>query len=169
MYFRGNRKIMETRIGIGYDLHRLTNGRKLFIGGLEIPYPRGLLGHSDADVLIHALCDAFLGAISEGDIGELFPDSDPQYRGIASSSLLKIVLALVRKKGYSLVNLDTVIIAEEPNLGEFKDKIRENLACLMEVDKNSLSIKAKTNEGLGELGRKEGIACYAVVLLKKES
>ena len=160
---------MEIRIGIGYDLHRLVNERKLFIGGIEIPYLKGLLGHSDADVLIHAICDALLGAIAKGDIGELFSDTDPKYQDIPSTELLKIVLGLVRKQGYEISNLDTVIIAEEPKLLPFKKRIQESLSSIMKVDKNCVGVKAKTNEGLGELGRKEGIACFATVLIKKES
>jgi 2-C-methyl-D-erythritol 2,4-cyclodiphosphate synthase len=160
---------METRVGIGYDIHRLVGERKLIIGGVEIPYIKGLLGHSDADVLIHAIADALLGALAAGDIGELFPDSDPQYQGISSSELLKIVVGLVRKKGYQIVNLDTVIIAEEPKLSPFKNKIRENLSKIMDIDQGCVGVKAKTNEGLGELGRKEGIASFATVLIKKES
>jgi len=160
---------MENRIGIGYDIHRLVSGRELFIGGIEIPYIKGLLGHSDADVLIHAICDALLGAIAGGDIGKLFPDTDPSYRGIRSRELLKTVLELVRKKGYKITNLDTVIIAEEPNLSAFKNRIQENLSKIMKIDKNCVGIKAKTNEGLGALGSKEGIACYAVVLVRKEN
>ncbi|MCX5696265.1 MAG: 2-C-methyl-D-erythritol 2,4-cyclodiphosphate synthase [Candidatus Omnitrophica bacterium] len=160
---------METRIGVGYDIHRLVSERKLFIGGVEIPYIKGLLGHSDADVLIHAICDALLGAIAEKDIGELFPDTDPKYQGISSSELLKVVLELVRKKGYQVSNLDTVIIAEEPKFAPFKNRIQESLSKIMNIDKDRVGLKAKTNEGLGELGRKEGIACYATVLIKKES
>ncbi|MDD5196241.1 MAG: 2-C-methyl-D-erythritol 2,4-cyclodiphosphate synthase [Candidatus Omnitrophota bacterium] len=160
---------MENRIGIGYDIHRLVDGRELFIGGIEIPYIKGLLGHSDADVLIHAICDALLGAIAGGDIGKLFPDTNPEYRGIRSRELLKIVLELVRKKGYKITNVDTVIIAEEPNLSAFKNRIQENLSKIMKIDKNCVGIKAKTNEGLGALGSKEGIACYAVVLVRKEN
>jgi 2-C-methyl-D-erythritol 2,4-cyclodiphosphate synthase len=160
---------METHIGIGYDIHRLVPERQLFLGGIEIPYTKGLLGHSDADVLIHAICDALLGAIAGGDIGKLFPDTDPAYRGIRSRELLKIVLELVHKKGYKIANVDTVIIAEEPNLAAFKSRIQENLSKIMKLDKNCVSIKAKTNEGLGALGNKEGIACYAVVLIRKES
>ena len=160
---------METRIGIGYDIHRLVDGRELFIGGIEIPYIKGLLGHSDADVLIHAICDALLGAIAGGDIGKLFPDTDPQYRDIRSRELLKTVLELVHKKGYKIANVDTVIIAEEPNLSAFKNRIQENLSKIMKIDRNCVGIKAKTNEGLGALGSKEGIACYAVVLIRKES
>jgi len=160
---------METRIGIGYDIHRLADERKLFIGGIKIPYIKGLAGHSDADVLLHAICDALLGAIAGGDIGELFPDTDPQYRGIKSSELLKIVLELVHKKGYKVANVDTVIIAEKPNLSAFKNKIQESISKIMKIDKNCVGVKAKTSEGLGGLGRKEGIACYVVVLIKKES
>ncbi|MDD5568048.1 MAG: 2-C-methyl-D-erythritol 2,4-cyclodiphosphate synthase [Candidatus Omnitrophica bacterium] len=159
---------METRIGLGYDLHRLVEGRKLFIGGVEIPYIKGLGGHSDADCLIHAVCDALLGAISGADIGELFPDSDPRYRGVSSSELLKTVMDLVRKKGYKISNVDTIIIAEEPKMSPFKDEIRESLSKIMGIDKDRVGVKAKTNEGLGELGRKEGIASFATVLIQKE-
>ncbi len=160
---------METRVGIGYDLHRLVEERKLIIGGVQIPYIKGLLGHSDADVLIHAISDALLGAISGGDIGELFPDTDPKYQGISSSELLKIVLGLLHKKGWRVVNIDTVLIAEEPKMSPFKNRIQENLSKIMNIDKDCVSIKAKTNEGLGGVGRKEGIACFATVLIKKES
>ncbi|MDO8663025.1 MAG: 2-C-methyl-D-erythritol 2,4-cyclodiphosphate synthase [Candidatus Omnitrophota bacterium] len=160
---------METRVGLGYDLHRLVGERKLIIGGVEIPYIKGLFGYSDADVLIHAICDALLGAISAGDIGELFPDTDPRYQGISSAELLKIILGLVGKKGYEIVNLDTIIIAEEPKMSPFKSRIQENLSKIMNINKDRVSIKAKTNEGLGEIGRKEGIACFATVLIKKES
>ncbi len=156
------------RIGIGYDLHRLVEERKLFIGGLEIPYIKGLSGHSDADVLLHALCDSLLGAVSEGDIGEHFPDTDPKYQGISSVKLLSLVLGIVKKKGYSICNVDTVIIAQEPNLTPFKKKIQENISCALKIPKDCVSVKAKTNEGIGEVGRKEAIACYAVALLKKE-
>jgi len=159
---------MENRIGIGYDIHRLIEGRKLLIGGLEIPYLKGLLGHSDGDVLIHAVCDALLGAISQGDIGEQFPDTDPKYQGISSSELLKIVIKLVHKEGYKVSNLDTIIIAEEPKLTSFKSMIQENMAKLLYVHKDCVCVKAKTNEGLGEVGRREAIVCYATVLIKKE-
>jgi 2-C-methyl-D-erythritol 2,4-cyclodiphosphate synthase len=155
------------RIGLGYDIHSLAYERKLFIGGIEIPYIKGLLGHSDADVLLHALCDALLGAISEGDIGEHFPDTDPKYQGISSTELLKLVLNLVSKKRYSICNIDAVIIAQEPGMSPFKKRIQENLAEILGIDKDSVSIKAKTNEGMGETGRKEAIACYAVALLRR--
>jgi 2-C-methyl-D-erythritol 2,4-cyclodiphosphate synthase len=155
------------RIGIGYDIHSLVIERKLFIGGVEIPYIKGLLGHSDADVLLHALCDALLGAISEGDIGEHFPDTDPKYQGISSTELLKLVLSLVSKKGYSICNVDAVIIAQEPGMSPFKKSIQENIAKVIKVPIDCVSIKAKTNEGMGETGRKEAIACYAVALLRR--
>jgi len=156
-----------TRIGIGYDLHRLVDGRRLFVGGVEIPYIKGLLGHSDADVLLHALCDALLGAIAEGDIGDHFSDTDPKYQGISSMELLKLVLNLVTRKGYIICNVDTVIIAQEPKFAPFKKNIKENIAEALKIDKDCVSIKAKTNEGIGEIGKKEAIACYAVALLKR--
>jgi len=155
------------RIGIGYDLHCLVADRKLFLGGVEIPYIKGLFGHSDADVVIHALCDSLLGALAQGDIGEHFPDTDPKYQDISSMELLKLVVDLIKAKGYSICNIDTVIIAQEPNLSPFKKKIEENLALALKVGKDCVGIKAKTNEGIGETGRKEAIACYAVALLKK--
>lgn len=158
---------METRVGIGYDIHRLVRGRKLFLGGLQIPCPKGLLGHSDADVLLHALCDALLGAVGAEDIGELFPDTDPRYQNISSVQLLREVLGIVAKENYEIGNLDTVIIAEEPKLAQFKEKIRENLSGIMQLGKDCVSIKAKTNEGLDSIGRKKAIACYATVLVKK--
>lgn len=158
---------MVTRIGIGYDIHRLVQERKLFIGGVEIPYTKGLLGHSDGDVLLHAICDALLGAISEGDIGEHFPDADPKYYGISSQELLKAVDDLVKKKGFAINNIDTVVIAQEPKLSPFKKQIQQGIAGILKIEKDSVNIKAKTNEGIGEIGRKEAIACYAVVSIVK--
>ena len=158
---------MENRIGIGYDIHRLTEGRKLFLGGIEVPYIKGLLGHSDADVLIHAICDALLGAVGLGDIGEHFPDTDPKYHNISSAELLKEVAHQIKEKGYSIANIDTVVIAEEPNLSAFKKQIQKNLAGVLEIKEDSVGIKAKTNEGICSTGRKEAIASYAVVLLTK--
>ena len=157
---------MENRVGIGYDLHRLADERKLFIGGVEIPYIKGLAGYSDADVLIHAIADALLGAIAGPDIGELFPNTDPKYQDISSAELLKTVLGLVRKKGYKIVNLDTVIIAEEPKMSPFKNRIRESLSKIMDIDKDCVGVKAKTNEGLDAVGQGKAIACYAVVTLE---
>ncbi|MDD5355919.1 MAG: 2-C-methyl-D-erythritol 2,4-cyclodiphosphate synthase [Candidatus Omnitrophica bacterium] len=154
---------MEHRTGIGYDLHRLTSGRKLFLGWVEIPYIHGLLGHSDADVLLHAICDALLGAIGQGDIGELFPDTDPRYDGISSRELLKIVYELVAKKNFSIVNVDTVVVAEEPKLFPFKKQMRQAIAGILNIKEDSVNIKAKTNEGIGEVGDKLAIAAYAIV------
>ncbi len=158
---------MSYRIGIGYDIHRLVEGRKLFIGAVEIPYIKGLLGHSDGDVLLHAICDALLGAIAEGDLGEHFPDTDPKYYGICSVELLKIVMDLVKKKGYGISNIDAVVVAEEPMLTPFKKQIKERIASVLMISEESVNIKAKTNEGLGELGKKEAIASFAVTILSK--
>lgn len=158
---------MEYRVGIGYDIHRLVEGRKLFIGGIEIPYIKGLLGHSDGDALIHAVCDALLGALGEGDIGEHFPDTDPKYHNVYSIELLKITADLVKNKGFVINNVDSVVIAQEPVLTPFKDRIREKIAGILKVNKTCVNIKAKTNEGLGEIGRREAVACYAVTILTK--
>ena len=156
---------MEYKVGIGYDIHRLVGERKLFLGGIEIPYIKGLLGHSDGDALIHALCDALLGALAMGDIGEHFPDTDIKYQGIAGSQLLSAVKKLVDKSGYKINNIDAVIIAQEPNLSPFKKQMKEKLAELLTLNADCLNIKAKTNEGLGQVGNKEAIACYVVVSL----
>lgn len=156
---------MSYRIGIGYDIHRLVSGRKLFLGGIEIPYINGLLGHSDADVLLHAVSDAILGAIGEGDIGGHFPDTDPEYLNASSAGLLKIVVDLAEKKGFKIENIDTVVIAEEPNITPFKKQIQEKIAQILKVPQGRVGIKAKTNEGLGVIGKKEAIASYAVVML----
>jgi 2-C-methyl-D-erythritol 2,4-cyclodiphosphate synthase len=158
---------MENRIGIGYDIHRLVESRKLFLGGIEIPYIKGLLGHSDADVLIHAICDALLGAVAGGDIGELFPDTDPKYQDISSAELLKKVAQEIISKGYSIVNIDTVVIAEEPNLSAFKKQIQKKLSEILNIKEDCVGIKAKTNEGICATGRKEAIAGYAVALLTR--
>ena len=157
---------MQFRTGIGYDIHRLVLDRKLFIGGIEIPYIRGLLGHSDADVLLHAICDALLGACGESDIGELFPDTDPKYQSISSVELLKIVAQLVEKKGYEIANVDSVVVAQEPRLAPFKKRIKENIAGILGIQESAVNIKAKTNEGIGEVGAGEAIVSYATVLLR---
>lgn len=159
---------MQYRAGIGYDIHRLTPDRPLFLGGIQIPYICGLLGHSDGDALIHALCDALLGALSLGDIGEHFPDTDPKYHGIASSKLLTTVKDLVDKSGFRINNLDMVVIAQEPNLTPFKKQIKENISVLLKLDPDLVNIKAKTNEGLGAVGNKEAIACYVLASLVRE-
>jgi len=151
---------MQYKIGIGYDIHRLVEGRKLFLGAVEIPYIKGLLGHSDGDALIHALCDALLGALALGDIGEHFPDTDPQYQDIAGSRLLKMTKELLDQSGYKINNLDMIVIAQEPKLLPFKKQIKEKICSLLDIGEEALNIKAKTNEGLDALGRSEAIACY---------
>ena len=153
------------RIGHGYDVHRLQSGRKLIIGGVEIPYELGLLGHSDADVLLHALMDAMLGAVGLRDIGYYFPDSDATFKGADSIELLKRVNGLIQKQGYRLGNADVTIIAQAPRISPYIEQMRENLANALGVEKGSISVKATTTERLGFTGRKEGIAAQAVVLL----
>ncbi|RUM90556.1 MAG: 2-C-methyl-D-erythritol 2,4-cyclodiphosphate synthase [Thermovibrio sp.] len=155
------------RIGIGYDVHRLEEGYRLVIGGVEIPYAKGLKGHSDADVLIHAICDAILGALSLGDIGEHFPDSDDRFKGISSLILLKEVNRIVNKNGYRVVNVDSTVVAQRPKLSPYKEEMRKNISEVLEVPINSVSVKATTTEGLGFEGREEGISAQAVTLLKK--
>ena len=155
------------RIGIGYDIHRLTEGRKLIIGGVEIPYEKGLLGHSDADVLTHAIIDALLGALALDDIGTLFPDTDPKYKDANSIILLENVCKLVEEEGYWISNLDTNIIAQAPKMMPHIPKIKEVLSNVLNLDKNDISIKAKTKEGLDSVGEKLAIEAQAVVLLEK--
>lgn len=156
------------RVGIGYDVHRLIEGRKLILGGVEIPYLKGLDGYSDADVLIHALCDALLGAVGAGDIGELFPNNDPTYQGISSLKLLLEVASLISKRGYSILNVDATIVAQEPRLSPFKEKMRESIAKVLNIEEGDVNIKATTPKGLGDLGRGEAIAAYAVVSINKK-
>ena len=160
---------MKFRTGIGYDVHRLIKGRKLILGGVEIPHDVGLEGHSDADVLVHAVCDALLGAVGRGDIGEHFPNTDPKYKNISSLVLLKRVNELVQDAGYQVSNVDCVILAEEPKLIKFKDKMRFHIAYELAIDEEFVNIKATTNEGLGFVGKKEGIAAYASVLVEKKA
>lgn len=159
---------MRQRIGLGYDIHRLVEGRKLILGGVEIPYTKGLLGHSDADVLLHAVCDALLGAIGKGDIGEHFPDTDEKYRGISSMLLLEKVYKLVEQEGYVVSNVDALIQAEEPQLKDYKEQMKFHIAYKLAIDEDAVNIKATTLEGLGAIGRKEGIAAFATVLLVKQ-
>ena len=158
----------QFRIGHGYDVHRLTEGRPLVLGGVEIPYERGLLGHSDADVLTHAAMDAILGALALGDIGQHFPDSDPTYQGISSILLLEKVAGFMRNEGYNLGNIDITVLAEKPKLAGYIPKMRETLAEALSVPVTSVSIKATTEEGLGFTGAGEGIAAHAVVLLEQQ-
>jgi 2-C-methyl-D-erythritol 2,4-cyclodiphosphate synthase len=159
---------MKFQIGFGYDIHRLLKGRKLFLGGVEIPHDKGLAGHSDADVVLHAICDALLGALGQGDIGEHFPTTDPQYRGISSLVLLKKVFALVKKKGLRVNNIDTVILAEKPHLKVFKSRMSGRIARLLEMASGKVNIKVTTQEGLGPIGKNEAMAAYATVLLVKK-
>jgi 2-C-methyl-D-erythritol 2,4-cyclodiphosphate synthase len=155
------------RVGIGYDIHRLVKGRKLILGGITVPYSKGLLGHSDADVLLHALCDALLGAINAGDIGEHFPDSDPRYKNIASGLLLKETASLLKRKGFSVGNIDIAVIAEKPKLALYKSAIRKNISQILKIAQEKISVKAKTNEGLDATGKGNAIGCFAVVVVKK--
>ncbi|WP_041531458.1 2-C-methyl-D-erythritol 2,4-cyclodiphosphate synthase [Syntrophotalea carbinolica] len=155
------------RIGHGYDVHQLVAERKLILGGVDIPHTLGLLGHSDADVLLHAICDAILGALGEGDIGKHFPDTDPAYKGISSIKLLHEVMRLAETKGYRLGNLDATIIAQRPKLAPFIGNMRENIAEACGTDVSRINVKATTTEQLGFEGRGEGISSHAVVLLNK--
>jgi 2-C-methyl-D-erythritol 2,4-cyclodiphosphate synthase len=159
---------MTLRIGHGYDVHRLVPERPLILGGVQIPCERGLLGHSDADVLLHALCDAILGALGQGDIGRHFPDTDPAYRGISSLILLGRVMDLAFAQGYRLSNLDVTVIAQYPRLAPYVAAMVENIARVCQAATERVNIKATTTEGLGFEGRGEGIAAAAVVLLAKE-
>lgn len=152
------------RIGFGYDSHRLVPGRRLIVGGVEIPFEKGLSGHSDADVLCHAIIDAILGALGAGDIGHHFPDSDPAWKDAVSIELLKQTVALAGKKGYAVSWIDTTVIAERPRLAGYLELMRSALAC-SGVPRELINIKAKTNEGMGFVGKGEGIAAYAVCLL----
>ena len=155
------------RIGIGYDIHRLVSGRRLVLGGVEIPHAKGLDGHSDADVLLHAISDALLGAAAQGDIGEHFPNADPRYKDVSSLILLQSVYDLIAKDGYIVSNVDTVIQAEEPNLKSYKPQMRANIAKALCIGESSVNIKATTSEGLGAIGQGQGIAAFASVLVVK--
>jgi 2-C-methyl-D-erythritol 2,4-cyclodiphosphate synthase len=154
------------RIGNGYDVHRLVAGRKLILGGVDVPYTKGLLGHSDADVLLHALSDAILGAIGEGDIGRHFPDTDPAYKGADSIKLLRHVMDLADARGYRIANVDTTIVAQRPKLAPYIQQMRVNIARALDTSEERVNVKATTTEELGFAGRGEGIAAYAVALLE---
>lgn len=156
------------RIGHGYDVHRLVEGRRLILGGVEIPYERGLLGHSDADVLTHAVMDALTGAARLGDIGKLFPDTDPAYAGISSLLLLREVGRLLREKGFAVVNIDATLLAQAPKVGPYRREMERNLAAALGVADEQVNVKATTEEGLGFTGDGSGMAAHAVVLLEKE-
>jgi 2-C-methyl-D-erythritol 2,4-cyclodiphosphate synthase len=155
------------RVGFGYDVHAFVSGRPLILGGIQIPYLFGLKGHSDADVLIHAICDALLGAIAEGDIGRHFQDTDPQYRDIKSTLLLKKVLAKMREKGFHPINIDATIVAQKPKLSDNIPKMVREIANVLEIEAERVNVKATTTEGLGFIGREEGIAAYAVALVEE--
>lgn len=160
---------MNIRIGNGFDIHRLKEGRKLVLGGVEIPFEMGLDGHSDADALLHALCDSLLGALALGDIGMHFPDTDEKYKGIDSKKLLGHVYELINSKGWHLVNTDIMVICEKPKIAKYIPEMRNTISGLLHCSVDDVSIKATTAEKLGALGRQEGIAAYAVSLLEKRS
>ena len=155
------------RIGHGYDVHRLTEGRKLILGGVEIPWEKGLLGHSDADVLVHAVMDALTGAARLGDIGKLFPDTDPAYAGISSLKLLAEVGRLMGEKGFTVVNIDATLLAQAPKVGPYRAQMVENMAAALKIDPEQVNVKATTEEKLGFTGDGSGMAAHAVVLLEK--
>jgi 2-C-methyl-D-erythritol 2,4-cyclodiphosphate synthase len=155
----------SSRIGIGYDIHRLVEGRKLVLGGVQIPFERGLLGHSDSDVLSHAICDALLGAAALGDIGAHFPDTDPRWAGVSSLDFLARAVELITDRGYRIANVDATVLAEQPKLRPHIQAMREALASVLRIEVDQISIKAKTNEGLEAIGRGEAIAAQAIALL----
>ncbi|MCX6149139.1 MAG: 2-C-methyl-D-erythritol 2,4-cyclodiphosphate synthase [Ignavibacteriales bacterium] len=161
--------IQPFRIGYGYDVHAFAENRSLILGGVEIPYTKGLAGHSDADVLVHAICDALLGTLSLGDIGHYFPDTDMKYKNADSKNLLSEVYSLIKKEGYVLGNLDSVLALQNPKIGPFVNKMKETIAELLESEPGQISIKATTTERLGFVGREEGVEASAVVLIVRES
>lgn len=154
------------RIGQGYDIHPLREGRRLILGGIEIPHTHGLDGHSDADALVHAVCDALLGAMGEGDLGGRYPSSDPRFKDLSSMSMLKDIVELLAHKGFQLGNLDTVILAQAPRLGPYLEKMENSMAEVLKVDRNQVNVKVKSGEGLGMIGRGDGIAAHAVCLIE---
>lgn len=156
------------RVGFGYDVHRMVEGRKLIIGGVTIPYQKGLLGHSDADVLLHAICDALLGAAALGDIGKHFPDTDQQYENISSLELLKHTSNILKNHGYSIVNIDSTLVLEQPKILPYVDTMRSNISLSTGIDPSAVSVKATTNEKMGFIGTGEGAAAYAVVLINSK-
>ncbi|WP_434797921.1 2-C-methyl-D-erythritol 2,4-cyclodiphosphate synthase [Terrisporobacter vanillatitrophus] len=156
------------RIGLGYDVHKLVEGRPLIIGGVNIPHEMGLLGHSDADVLIHAIMDGMLGALALGDIGKHFPDTDEKYKGADSMKLLKCVNDLINEKGYEINNIDSIIIAQSPKMAPYIEQMRRNIALVLNTEIDNISVKATTEEGLGFTGEKKGISSQSVCLLNKK-
>ena len=157
---------MSPRIGFGYDVHRLKAGIPFWLGGVQIPHNKGALGHSDADVLLHAICDALLGAAALGDIGEHFPDTDPAYKGISSSILLQETIQLIRSKGYEIGNIDTTVCLQTPKIKPYIPEMRTKIAQILNVSEELVSVKATTEEKLGFTGREEGISAYAVALIR---
>lgn len=156
------------RIGNGYDVHRLVEGRKLILGGVEIPHTLGLDGHSDADALTHAICDAILGALGAGDIGKYFPDTDPKWKGVSSLILLKDVGAMCEEKGFAIANIDSIVAAQNPKIAPHINAMKKNIASALGIDLTQINVKATTTETLGYVGREEGMAAYAVALLQKQ-
>ena len=155
------------KIGFGYDAHKLVKGRDLILGGVKIPYEKGLLGHSDADVLSHAIGEAILGALSLGDLGKHFPDTDEKYKGISSLKILSKINGMAKKENAKIIHIDSTIVAEEPKLSPYIEKMRENIADVLKINMDQVSVKATTTEGMGFTGRKEGISAYAVVLMER--
>lgn len=156
------------RIGLGYDVHKLVEGRSLIIGGVNVPHEKGLLGHSDADVLIHAIMDGMLGALALGDIGKHFPDTDEKYKGANSMKLLEYVNHLINEKGYEINNIDSIIVAQSPKMAPHIEQMRRNIATVLNTDINNISVKATTEEGLGFTGEKQGISSQSICLLNKK-
>jgi 2-C-methyl-D-erythritol 2,4-cyclodiphosphate synthase len=156
------------KIGIGYDSHRLVEGTRLILGGIEIPHEKGLLGHSDADVLVHAVCDAILGALGRGDIGSHFPDADPAYKGISSMTLLRKVCAMAEEMGFWVNNVDSTVILERPKVMRYMHEMVLNISKVLNISEDRVNVKAKTNEGMGFIGRDEGIAALAVVTIREK-
>jgi len=159
---------LKIKAGLGFDIHKLVEGRRLFLGGVEIPFSKGLLGHSDGDCLVHAIADALLGAMGKKDIGQLFPDTDPKYKDIRSTSILKEIVSMLEKQSLEIGNIDSVIIAEEPKLASYIPHMKRGLCLILHIKEKELGIKAKTNEGIGDIGQGEAIASWASVLLKQK-
>ena len=158
---------MSIRVGIGYDVHKLSENIRLIIGGVHIPYDKGLLGHSDADVLVHAIMDSIIGACKKGDIGKLFPDNDPEFKNISSMELLKRVYRLISKDGYRIINIDSVIVAQKPKMASYIESMEKNISECLNISNEDVSVKATTEEELGFTGREEGISAKAVCLVEK--
>ena len=159
---------MKYRTGIGYDVHQLRDGLPFYLGGVKVEHTKGAVGHSDADVLIHAICDALLGAANLGDIGKLFPDTDMKYKGIDSKLLLEETCRVVREKGYVIENVDSIVCLQKPKIAPYIESMKQTLACVMDMDVDDVSVKATTTERLGFEGREEGVSAYATVLIRRD-